>query len=249
MDIIRNLPNNLNRNRLLNTSKQLSNNTIAIVQSNNRKQFINFEDTGYDRMIIDKADHYIIPYFNFKLQDRLLIIINGYSRSGKSVFLHNYILQNYKHQYVDRKIFYICPTDYKYDDSLKYEKMMFIDAMKFEISDDVIQRFAKSLVIVDDIDSVKNQDVWKLLSMLVNIGGKFNIDLIFITHANTVIVPSLKLNLVTDCDFYITYNIAQNRFFNNYNKDAPIDEFSQDTIITCRPKFKIIMSDKRIIKY
>ena len=69
------------------------------------------------------------------------------------------------------------------------------------------------------------------------------------THANTVVVPSLKLNLVTDCDFYITYNISQNRFFENYNKDAPIEEFTHDTIITCRPKYKVIMSDKRIIKY
>ncbi len=47
----------------------------------------------------------------------------------------------------------------------------------------------------------------------------------------------------------VTYNIMQNRFFEIYNKDAPIDQFRTDTLITCRPKFKVIMSDKRIIKY
>lgn len=250
MDIIRSLPNNANKSKLLSLNSKMTKYTIATVFNNNKKMYIDFSDTGTDKMIIDDTKHFIVPYFNFTLQDRLLIIINGYSRSGKSIFLKNYILNNYKMQFNnDRKMFYICPSSHEHDISLKDEKLIYLNAGQFEMADNIIERFSKSLVIVDDIDSVKNNDVWRCLSMLANVGGKFNIDLIFVTHSNTVIVPNLKLNLVSDCDYYVTYNIMQNRFFEIYNKDAPIDQFRTDTLITCRPKFKVIMSDKRIIKY
>lgn len=249
MDIIRSLPNNANKSKLLSLKPHVSNDTVATVFNNNKKIYIDFSDEGADKMIIDNGNHYIVPYFNFKLQDRLLIIINGYSRSGKSIFLKNYILSNYKMQFSHRKMFYICPSSHIYDTSLKDENLIYINATQFEMADNIIERFTKSLVIIDDIDSVKNNDVWRCLSMLANVGGKFNIDLVFVTHSNTVVLPNLKLNLVTDCDYYITYNTMQNRFFENYNRDAPIDQFRTDTIVTCRPKFKVIMSDKRIIKY
>ena len=84
---------------------------------------------------------------------------------------------------------------------------------------------------------------------LVNIGGKFKINIAFITHANTCIIQSIKLNLVCDCDVYITYNTSNNRFFKEYNKDAPINDFEKDVLITCLPKIKVIMSNKRIVKY
>lgn len=249
MDIIRELPNNKHKNHLLNLENYLKDDTIAFAQRGNQKKYICFADTGFEKLVIDRKDDYIIPYFNFKTQDRLLIIVNGFSRSGKSVFMKNYILDNFKKQHHSRKIFYICPTHFNHDDNLKNEKMIFIDANHEYLADDPIQHFTKSLVIFDDIDSIKNTSIWKLFALLVNVGGKFNIDLIFITHSNTVVIPSLKLNLVTDCDFYVTYNISNNRFFNNYNRDAPIAEFVNDILVTCRPKFRILIGDKRIIKY
>lgn len=254
MDIIRSLANNSNKNKLFELSKKLTNETIAIVtKSDNRKQlFINLSENGNDRMILEDSNDYIYPYFNFMNQDRLLIIINGYSRSGKSIFLSNYIIKNYIRQIEHVKIFYICPTNPNLDASLKqYTNLKYIDASKFELNDNqkTIYIFSNSLVIIDDIDSIKNNDIWRLLSLLVNIGGKFHINVTFITHANTVIIPSLKLNLITDCDYYITYNIDNNRFYTHYNKDAPIDDFKRDVIVTCRPKFKILISDKRVLKY
>lgn len=86
MDIIRSLPNNANKSKLLSLNSKMTKYTIATVFNNNKKMYIDFSDTGTDKMIIDDTKHFIVPYFNFTLQDRLLIIINGYSRSGKSIF-------------------------------------------------------------------------------------------------------------------------------------------------------------------
>lgn len=250
MNIIRSLPNNSNKTKLLNISNSLNNDTIASVYNDNMKMYINLDNNGTDRMIIDNGKHYIVPYFNFKMQDRLLIIINGYSRSGKSIFLSNYVIKNYVSQ-KRSKIFYICPTHPQQDESLRDIDLIYINASQIELNDNekALKQFQNSMVIIDDIDSIKNVDVWRLLSLVVNVGGKFKIDVCFITHANTIVIQSLKLNMISDCDYYITYNIVNNRFYNTYNKDAPIAEFKDDTIVTCRPKYKIIMSDKRIIKY
>lgn len=250
MNFILQLPNNKYKHSLLALSDKIDKTTIAIAESKNKKRYINLASKGMDKMIVDEDDNYIVPYFNFKNQDRLLIIMNGYSRSGKSVFVSNYILKNYIQQANDN-VFYICPTHHKHDKSLQNFKMKYIEPST--INEDIISNcqdyFKNSLVIVDDIDSVNNKLLWTLFALLVNVGGKFKINIVFITHANTVVIPSIKLNLVTDCDAYITYNTSNNRFFKEYNKHAPIQDFDKDVIVTCFPKIEILMSNKRIVKY
>jgi hypothetical protein len=249
MDFILQLPNNKYKNSLLGLSQKIDKTTIAIAESKKRKAYINLSNKGQDKMIVEN-DNFIVPYFNFQNQDRLLIIMNGYSRSGKSVFVSKYVLTNYIQQQ-NRNVFYICPTHHKHDKSLQEFDMKYIDPKT--ITEDLILRaqdyFKNSLVIVDDIDSVNNKSLWSLFAFLVNVGGKFKINIVFITHANTVVIPSIKLNLVTDCDAYITYNTVNNRFFKEYNKDAPIKDFEKDVIVSCFPKIKVIMSNSRIIKY
>lgn len=249
MDFILQLPNNKYKNSLLSIGNKIMKTTIAIAESKKKKIPINLSEKGEDKMIVEN-NNYIIPYFNFKNQDRLLIIMNGYSRSGKSVFISKYVLPNYMEQ-INDNVFYICPTHQKHDKSLCEFKMKYIEPN--EITEDTILNaqnyFKNSLLIVDDIDSIKNKNLWSLFAYLVNVGGKFKINIVFITHANTVVIPSIKLNLVTDCDAYITYNTTNNRFFKEYNKDAPINDFEKDVLITCLPKIKVIMSNKRIVKY
>lgn len=249
MDFILQLPNNKYKNSKLGLSNRIDKTTIAIAESKRKKAYINLTEKGQDKMIVEN-DNFIVPYFNFSNQDRLLIIMNGYSRSGKSVFVSKYVLSNYINQ-VNKNVFYICPTHHKHDMSLKGFNMKYVEPSS--ITEELVQNaedyFKNSLVIVDDIDSVNNKLLWSLFALLVNVGGKFKINIVFITHANTVVIPSIKLNLVTDCDAYITYNTTNNRFFKEYNKDAPIKDFEKDVIVTCLPKIKIMMSNSRIVKY
>ena len=86
MDFILQLPNNKYKNSLLGLSAKIDKTTIAIAESKTKKAYINLTEKGQEKMIVEN-DNFIVPYFNFSNQDRLLIIMNGYSRSGKSVFV------------------------------------------------------------------------------------------------------------------------------------------------------------------
>ena len=94
MDFILKLPNNKYKNSKLGLSKKIDKTTIAIAESKRNEAYINLTEKGEEKMIVEN-DNFIVPYFNFTNQDRLLIVMNGYSRSGKSVFISKYVLPNY----------------------------------------------------------------------------------------------------------------------------------------------------------
>ena len=125
MDFILKLPNNKYKNSKLGLSQKIDKTTIATAESKRNKAYINLTEKGEEKMIVEN-DNFIVPYFNFTNQDRLLIVMNGYSRSGKSVFISKYVLPNYIKQ-VNKNVYYICPTHHKHDMSLKGFNMKYID--------------------------------------------------------------------------------------------------------------------------
>jgi len=169
---------------------------------------------------------------------------------GKSSLTSLMIKQTHKN--ITKKIFYICGTDISADRNiapLKYIEFIQGDLLK-EI--DVERDLTDSLIVFDDIDSWEyHKDAIRILNKAYEVGRKFGINIIYISHNTTKATES---KIYDEVNMYITNKALNNRMFERYlmlsqKTINEIDEALKDDVFVCYNKtFNTVYTDKKIWK-
>ena len=262
IDILRNISNV--KNSGLKMSDTRAKETIAVVykkiNTTNKLKYINLDSHSKTFDIVVESHQYgILPHIPM-LQERFIISIIGASGIGKGVLSANF-MEQYMNINKQPRIFYFCSTPFTADISItskkgivKIIKQLPLDKEDIDSYFDNITEFSNSLCVFDDIDNNKNQkQIMKLLNMMVEVGRKFKINLIFISHKATHATQSTINN---ETNLYI----CEPDKFNNENRmitkylDLSISDDLQlevkNSPFVCYSKnSKYIITDKKIIKY
>lgn len=204
-----------------NTCESYNKNCVGII---NNKKYICLAPDGDNEIIINSGcQEPLIPYtsdnVNLDVLERFLILISGTSGDGKSLLASLFVDQyetmhnNTKDKLKHRKIFRVSMKPITDDRNFKTLKNIINLPMEEIKNIESIKDIPNnSLFIVDDCD--KNKDVYNLLNIIGEHGRERGINLIFITHYNSLLGDS---SIYRECNIYITFhnNIHNNRMLEN----------------------------------
>jgi hypothetical protein len=147
----------------------------------------------------DEKDDYSKPFTKLTLKDgcfqqipdpeteRQILYITGASGSGKSTYTAKYI-QHYKKMFPKNEVY--CFSSLKEDESLdvvKPKRVMIDDSIWKEPI--VVDEFANSLVVLDDIDVISDKKqreaVYSIMNQILETGRHFKITCVITNHLPT----------------------------------------------------------------
>lgn len=227
-------------------------NVICVMEKKKtRKQkFIGNDVKSKENQLIAHKDFILFPHIPLGLE-RFIIFISGEGGLGKSGMTSFMIKQAYKH--ITKKIYYICGTSMEAD--VNISALKYVDQVPGEFLKDidVEKDLNNSLIVFDDIDNWKeyHKDAINVLNKAYEVGRKFKINIIYISHNHTKATES---KIYSEVNMYITNTAKDNRMFEKYLKTSnqdieDMEEALKTDVFVCYNKnFHTVYTDKRIWK-
>lgn len=185
--------------------------TVAEIEKGNKTMYLNKSIDGQYESVMNENNHYNIgPFINLGLE-RQCILINGPSRMGKSCFAF-YMLEQIITYTSSKTIYFFSAKRYENDRNLKSLDIEQIDEDGAHEMFDVLKRNELRDVVLyfDDIDTMKSKIFSELCNLAVEIGGEFNVSVLFVSHNKTDLG---RYKIYNDFDLYTTFY----DFFNDTN--------------------------------
>lgn len=244
--------NKLKKKGGLEILNKINNFVIAVVikLSNEKEKYIcNSENSNEKDFEIDQNNFAIFPHIPLG-KERYIIFFSGASGMGKSSLTAFMAKQH--HKLISKKIFYIAGTDKNADKSLA--PLKFIKQISGENLEEinVDEDFRDSLVIFDDIDNwTFHKEAIKILNQCYEIGRKFQINIIYISH---VASKASESKIYGEVDMYITNKATKNRMMEHHLELSnevikEIESYLNTDVYVCYNKiYNCIYTDKKIYK-
>lgn len=152
---------------------------------------LKIEDSGIFQQLVDTT------------KEREIGLITGASGSGKSYYINNYCIQ-YKKAYKGQEIYLFSNVDE--DKSLKV-KLNRVNIDEELYNDPLsVKDFQNSLVIMDDIDVIKNKKikdaVYQIMNEILETGRHYNVSLLMSVHYPN---KSNIRTILNECHFYVYF--------------------------------------------
>lgn len=195
----------------------------------------------------------IIPYN----VERWVCYIYGKAGNGKSLLASQLALQ-YKTLNPKNKVFYICSTDIKEDRNFsKFDFVMPLDADKiysFDMSQDderemIKKLLSNSLVIFDDLDMAKNRKLVTALQFkLIEVGRKFGISVLIVTHINCAGHTTKMILNELDMYFCFKAGLKNNRLLELYNgyKKEDLEKINTSSFVCFNFRYNTLITPQII---
>jgi hypothetical protein len=215
---------NLNKKRVGGyvVSTKQTDKSVAIAKKRNAKQtkYIDKDAKSKEQAIEVAGDSFFFPLIPNK---RFVCVFSGVSGDGKTLS-GSVLIYQYHQMYPKRPIFYVSPNTLDGDISLKnvskfmrqIDTAQFADLFNDENTTDSLEKLSDSLFLIDDTDDEKKQ-LFTAVNKLTNIGRKFNISLIFISHHASRLN---KTSIYKEADMYVCFynNLLTNRLLLEHRK-------------------------------
>jgi len=242
--------NHQKKNGGLNIKYDISNDVIAVVEKGNKQKYIVSDESSNVRAVdVPNSDYAIYPHVPLG-KERFIIFFSGEGGMGKSSITSLLIKQTYQH--ITKRIFYICGTDIKADRSiapLKYIKQL--DGEQLE-NINVETDLKDSLIVFDDIDNWEyHKEAIKILNKSYEVGRKFGINIIYISHITS---KANESKIYGEVDMYITNKARNNRMFETHLglEKHIIEEMHEilktDIFVAYNKRFNSVITDKKVYK-
>lgn len=225
---------------------------IAVVESlNTGKVKYICNDANSEEKELFFGESYAIYAHIPRGKERFIVFISGESGLGKTG-LTSFMIKQAKALIPKINIFYICGTDIDMDINMK--KLKYIIPLDGKILSEinVEKDFVNSLIVVDDIDNWEyHKDAIKLINKCYEVGRKFGINIIYISHNTTKATES---KIYDEVDMYITNQAKDNRMMQKYLhlSDEIMNEmehYLKTDVFVCYNKiFRTVYTDYRIYK-
>jgi hypothetical protein len=202
----------------------------------------------------------IMLYGSDKIKfQRAIYYTYGTSGKGKSLIAFVYSIQYHK-LYPHDRIFYVCATDINDDENfseldyvkqLDPEKIYDIN-MPTDDERELIKRLSDSLFIFDDIDMLpvdKKKIYTRFQFKLIEVGRKYNINLLIITHINLG-GHNTKM-ILNEIDQYFTFKdtLENNGYLLKYlkMKQEDINKIKTSSWVCVNNKYGLIITPQSIM--
>ena len=207
---------------------------------------VNSKDT---HLAVNPKDYVYFPHIPIGLE-RYIVFISGEGGLGKSGMTSFMMQQTAKH--ITKKIYYICGTSIDADPNISSLKYVENIPGEFLSEIDVERDLSDSLIVMDDIDNWEyHKDAIKLLNKAYEVGRKFHINIIYISHNTTKATES---KIYSEVNLYITNTAKDNRMFEKYLKTSNQDindmeeMLKTDVFVAYNKNFHCVYTDKKIWK-
>jgi len=228
-------------------------NTICVVEkiSNKKDKFVANDIKSLEKnLYFEPEDYAIYPHIPLGV-DRFIIFCSGHGGMGKSSITSLMMKQAKKH-IKGLKVYYICGTSAGADENIS--KLNFCVPLKGEMLQNInVERdFKNSLIVFDDIDNYEyHKEAIKIMNKAYEVGRKFNINIIYISHNTTKATES---KIYDEVNMYITNKATHNRMFEHYLelKEEVIEEITKylktDVFICYNKIYNTLYTDKRVFR-
>lgn len=161
-----------------------------VINENNKKEKIiyveqdkNKVECYFEEYVCKNGEYMQLVPQNVK-DDRNVLYVTGQSGSGKTTFSKKYI-EEYKKKYKKREVYVFSYFTEDKNLDTKYLKRIKLDD-EFVNTELYLDDFRDSLILFDDIDTIKNKPLKKklkgILDNLLELGRHYCVDIVYISH-------------------------------------------------------------------